>query len=108
MQLVYQIIASYFEDNCADELTHDPVMTAILDMEALASQRSLSLFWIRMVVDTVSQLDMIQSKMRGIVYSVQKPEHMLCVLDSTLLNTYGMREYYETLSNIRRLQPQLE
>ena len=37
MQLVYQIIASYFEDNCADELTNDPVMTAILDKEALAS-----------------------------------------------------------------------
>ena len=103
MQLVYQIIASYFEDNCADELTHDPVMTAILDKEALASR-----FWNRMDGDTLSQLDMIQSKMRGIVYSVQKPEHMLFDLDSTLLNTYGMREYYETLSNIRRLQPQLE
>ena len=108
MQLVYQIIASYFEDNWADELTNDPVMTAILDKEALASQPTLSRFWNRMDGDTLSQLDMIQSKMRGIVYSVQKPEHMLFDLDSTLLNTYGMREYYETLSNIRRLQPQLE
>ena len=108
MQLVYQIIASYFEDYCADELTNDPVMTAILDKEALASQPTLSRFWNRMDGDTLSQLDMIQSKMRGIVYSVQKPEHMLFDLDSTLLNTYGMREYYETLSNIRRLQPQLE
>ena len=92
MQLVYQIIASYFEDNCADELTNDPVMTAILDKEALASQPTLSRFWNRMDGDTLSQLDMIQSKMRGIVYSVQKPEHMLFDLDSMLLNTYGMQE----------------
>ena len=92
MQLVYQIIASYFEDNCADELTNDPVMTAILDKEALASQPTLSRFWNCMDGDTLSQLDMIQSKMRDIVYSVQKPEHMLFDLDSTLLNTYGMQE----------------
>lgn len=59
MQLVYQIIASYFEDNCADELTNDPVMTAILDKEALASQPTLSRFWNRMDGDTLSQLDMI-------------------------------------------------
>ena len=92
MQLVYQIIASYFEDNCADELTNDPVMTAILDKEAPASQPTLSRFWNRMDGDTLSQLDMIQSKMRDIVYSVQKPEHMLFDLDSMLLNTYGMQE----------------
>ena len=92
MQLVYQIIASYFEDNCADELTNDPVMTAILDKEAPASQPTLSRFWNRMDGDTLSQLDMIQSKMRDIVYSVQKPEHMLFDLDSTLMNTYSMQE----------------
>lgn len=36
MQMIYQIIAAYFEDNCADELTNDPVMTAILEKEKLA------------------------------------------------------------------------
>lgn len=30
IQVIYQLIAAYFEDNCADELTKDPVMTAIL------------------------------------------------------------------------------
>ena len=44
MQLIYQIIAAYFEDNCADELTNDPILTAILDKDALASQPTLSLF----------------------------------------------------------------
>lgn len=31
MQVIYQIISAYFEDDCADELTNEPVMTAILE-----------------------------------------------------------------------------
>ena len=92
MQMVYQIIAAYFEDDCADELINDPVLTAILDKNKLASQPTLSRFWNRMDEGTLSQLDMIQERMREIIYSIQKPEHMLFDLDSTLLNTYGSQE----------------
>lgn len=53
MQMVYQIIAAYFEDDCADELTHDPVFQAILDKNALASQPTLSRFFNRMDEDTL-------------------------------------------------------
>ena len=38
MQMVYQIISAYFEDDCADELTLDPVFNAILEKDRLASQ----------------------------------------------------------------------
>jgi hypothetical protein len=38
MQVIYQIISAYFEDDYADELTNEPVITAILDKDALASQ----------------------------------------------------------------------
>jgi hypothetical protein len=92
MQMIYQIIAAYFEDDCADELTNDPVLTAILDKEALASQPTLSRFWNRMDENTLAQLDTIDSKMREIVYSIDQPEHMLFDLDSTLLNTCGSQE----------------
>ena len=92
LQIIYQIIAAYFEDDCADELTNDPVLTAILDKGALASQPTLSRFWNRMDEDTLSQFDEIDSKMREIVYSIKHPEHMLFDLDSTLLNTYGKQE----------------
>ena len=92
LQIIYQIIAAYFEDDCADELTNDPVLTAILDKGALASQPTLSRFWNRMDEDTLSQFDEIDSKMREIVYSIKRPEHMLFDLDSTLLNTYGKQE----------------
>lgn len=92
MQMVYQIIAAYFEDDCADELTKDPVFTAILGKDKLASQPTLSRFWNRMDGDTLAQLEEINAKMREIVYSIRQPEHMLFDLDSTLLNTYGKQE----------------
>ena len=92
MQMIYQIIAAYFEDDCADELTNDPVLTAILGKDSLASQPTLSRFWNRMDEDTLAQLDAINAKMREIVCSVKQPEHMLFDLDSTLLNTYGKQE----------------
>ena len=40
MQLSYQITAAYFQDDCADELTNDPILTAILDKDVLACVRS--------------------------------------------------------------------
>lgn len=92
LQMIYQIIAAYFEDNCADELTHDPVLTAILEKETLASQPTLSRFFNRMDEDTLLQLEQIESKMRDTIYSIKHPEFMLFDLDSTLLNTYGNQE----------------
>ena len=38
MQMIYQIISAYFQDNCADELTWNPVFNAILEKKSLASQ----------------------------------------------------------------------
>ena len=37
LQMIYQIISAYFQDDCADELTLDPVFNVILDKESLAS-----------------------------------------------------------------------
>ena len=92
MQIIYQIISAYFTDDCADELVRDPVLTAILGKEKLASQPTLSRFWNRMDEATLLQLEAITEKMREAVYSVRLPEHMLFDLDSTLLNTYGRQE----------------
>lgn len=92
MQIIYQIIAAYYEDDCADELTKDPVLNAILDKEGLASQPTLSRFFNRLDSDTLEQFNTIGKKMREIVYSVKMPEHMLFDLDSTLLTTYGHQD----------------
>ena len=92
MQVIYQIISSYFEDDCADELTNEPVMTVILEKDALASQPTLSRFFNRMDGDTLSQLNQIIRELRKVIYSIKKPEFMLFDIDSTLLDTYGNQE----------------
>lgn len=92
MQMVYQIIAAYFEDDCADELTHDPIFQVILDKNALASQPTLSRFFNRMDEDTLRQFDDIDQRLRDIVYSIKHPEQILLDLDSTLFETYGHQE----------------
>ena len=92
MQMIYQIIAAYFEDDCADELTSDPVFSAILEKKSLASQPTISRFFNRMDKDTLLQFDDIDKSIRDIIYAIKRPEHMLLDLDSTLFCTYGNQE----------------
>jgi len=92
MQMVYQIISAYFEDDCADELTHNPVFHVILDKSSLASQPTLSRFFHRMDEDTFRQFDNIDKCLRDIVYSIKRPEHILLDLDSALFGTYDHQE----------------
>ena len=92
MQMIYQIISAYFQDDCADELTSDPVFNAVLEKDSLASQPTLSRFFNRMNEDTLIQFDDIDKSLRDIIYSIKCPEHMLLDLDSTLFSTYGNQE----------------
>lgn len=91
-QMIYQILGAYFEDDCADELTCDPVLNAVLGKGSLASQPTLSRFFNRMDDDTLQQFYDIMCKLRRIVYTVKKPQMLLLDLDSTLLDTYGHQE----------------
>lgn len=92
MQVIYQIISTYFEDDCADELTNKPVMTAILEKDVLKLQPTLSRFFSRMDEDTLCQLNQIIRELRKVIYSIKKPEFMLFDIDSTLLDTYGIQQ----------------
>ena len=76
MQMIYQIISAYFEDDCADELTIDPVFNAILEKNSLASQPTLSRFFNRMDEDTLLQFDDIDKSFRDIIYSIKCLEHI--------------------------------
>ena len=88
LQMIYQVISAYFQDNCADELTLDPIFHAILDKESLTSQPTLSRFFNRMDEDTLAQFGDIDRNLRDIIYSIKRPEHVLLDLDSTLFSTY--------------------
>ena len=92
MQVIYQIISGYFEDDCADELTNEPIMTAILGKERLASQPTLSRFWNRMDQVTLDQLSEIFKAMRKVINAINKPEFMVFDIDTTLLDAYGHQE----------------
>ena len=45
LQMIYMIIAGYFEDDASDELTNDPVFKSVLEKDALASQPTVSRFF---------------------------------------------------------------
>lgn len=92
LQVIYQIFAAYFQDDCADELTNEPVMSAVLEKEALASQPTLSRFFHRMDETTLGQFNQILRELRKVVYSIKMPGFMLFDIDTTLLNAYGGQE----------------
>jgi len=91
-QMIYQILAGYFNDNDADELTDEPIFKRILEKSSLASQPTLSRFFNRMDEDTLKQFNEICKRLRSLVYKIKRPEMVLLDLDSTLLNTYGKQE----------------
>ncbi len=93
LQMLYQIFAAYFEDDRADSLVHEPVITACIGKEALASQPTLSRFFNRMDENTLGQFTQIMQRLRQIVYSMEgRPNQVIFDLDSTLLDTYGKQE----------------
>ena len=73
LQMIYMIIAGYFEDDTSDELTNDPVFKSVLEKDTLASQPTLSRFFNRMDEDTLNQLLMIGRILRKRVYRIQMP-----------------------------------
>ena len=92
LQMFFQIMASYFQDDHADALKKDPVITACVGKEALASQPTLSRFHNRLNEITLGQLEEMMRVLRRRIYSVEMPEHVIFDLDSTLLATYGKQE----------------
>ena len=92
LQMIYMIIAGYFEDDASDELTNDPVFKALLNKVALASQPTISRFHNRMDEDTLNQFLSIARALRRKIYSIQMPEAIILDLDSTLLEAYGKQE----------------
>ena len=92
LQMIYLIIAGYFEDDASDELTNDPVFKAVLEKDALASQPTVSRFFNRMDEDTLNQFLTIGRILRKRIYSIQMPEAIILDHDSTLLDAYGKQE----------------
>ena len=87
---MYQIFSSYNEDDCADELSNEPVITAALEKDRLASQPTR--FYNRMDENTLQQFSDMLVELWKIVYRINPPKHVLFDLDSTLLRLFGNQE----------------
>ena len=92
LQMIYMIIAGYFEDDASDELTNDPVFKSVLEKDALASQPTVSRFFNRMDEDTLNQFPAIARVLRKKIYSIQMPQAVILDLDSTLLDPCGRQK----------------
>ena len=92
LQMIYMIIAGYFEDDASDELTNDLVFKSVLEKDALASQPTVSRFFNRMDDETLNQFLAIARVLRRKIYSVQMPQAVILDLDSTLLDAYGRQQ----------------
>ena len=75
LQMIYMIIAGYFEDDASDELTNDPVFKSVLEKDA-----------------TLNQFLAIARVLRRKIYSIQIPQAVILDLDFTLLDAYGRQE----------------
>ena len=72
------ILKKEFKTNdCADELTNDPILTAVLAKKALSSQPTLSRFFNRLDDTTLNQFYDLMRRFRKVVYSIKKPELLL-------------------------------
>ena len=95
LQMLFQIMAAYFQDDQADALRNDSSLTAAVGKETLASRPTLSRF------HNTLRLKLIKIAAR-IVRSARYVVFKLCS------SCPFQNEFYETLHNIRRLQPLLE
>jgi hypothetical protein len=91
-QKIYQTIAGYSEDDAADQLTNDPVFTQIIGTEALASQPSLSRFFVRFDQESIVQLNQANQELLVKVHQIRDSKALIIDLDSTHADTYGKQE----------------
>jgi len=91
-QKIYQIIAGYYEDDAADQLTNDPVFTQVIDTPALASQPSLSRFYTRFNQKSIDHLNHANQELCDKIHAFRKSQALFIDLDSTHSDTYGDQE----------------
>lgn len=53
LQKIYQSLAGYYTDDCADSLRYEPLFTEVLGKDSLASQPTLSRLNSRLTAETV-------------------------------------------------------
>ena len=91
IQRIYQNVAGYHADLCANKLRKDFVFQDILQKETLASQSTISRVNTKVNKKNMKQLQKANSILQSKIYNHQTPEKIIFDLDSTNCETYGQQ-----------------
>ena len=89
LKQIFHPIAGYHCADHVDELRHEPILTTLLEKEALASQPTLSRFAHRLTKTTSKQFEQMNQNLLDTYYAIDIPEHFIFDVDSTHFQTYG-------------------
>lgn len=91
-QLIYQNIAGYHRDDAADHLRYDPVFTAVLEKEALASQPTISRTLNSFEQKDIDKFNDILEHLYKMTHNPSDKRHIILDLDSTNVETHGHQD----------------
>ena len=91
-QLIYQNIAGYHRDDAADHLRYDPVFTAVLEKEALASQPTISRTLNSLKLKDIDKFNDILEHLYKMTHNPSDKRHIILDLDSTNVETHGHQD----------------
>jgi hypothetical protein len=89
LQKMYQHLAGYHTDDHADDLSVEPLLTAMMGKERLASQPTISRFNDKATMDTAKSLERINGVLQGRVYTIEARDQFVMDLDSSGFAAYG-------------------
>lgn len=89
LQKIYQHVAGYHTDDHADDLCHEPLLTAMLGKERLASQPTISRFNEKATIATAKSLEKVNEVLQGRMYTVEPRDQFVMDLDSSGFVAYG-------------------
>jgi hypothetical protein len=83
LQKIYQHLCGYHTDDHADDLSHEPLLTALMAKERLASQPTLSRFNEKADIVTAKSLEGINEVLQGRAYAIEPRDQFVLDLDSS-------------------------
>jgi hypothetical protein len=89
LQKIYQHFCGYHTDDHADDLSHEPLLTALMEKERLASQPTISRFNDKANIATAKSLESINEILQGRAYAIEPRDQFVLDLDSSGFATCG-------------------
>lgn len=89
LQKIYQHLCGYHTDDHADDLSHEPLLTTLMEKKGLASQPTISRFNKKANKATAKSLEGINEVLQGRVYEIEPRDQFVLDLDSSGFTASG-------------------